>query len=67
MTSERTPHLSRSWNGAGHLEATCPCGKAPCGMVDGDLIDPACLEHPLERMKTIRTMHWSDTCPKASS
>ncbi|MGW0468314.1 hypothetical protein ACWDX6_24065 [Streptomyces sp. NPDC003027] len=56
-------HISRSWDGGGHLEASCPCPLAPCGMVDRDAVDPACMQHPPERCKTMRSGHAPADCP----
>ncbi|MFD6361854.1 hypothetical protein ACFWFX_18680 [Streptomyces roseolus] len=56
-------HIGRSWGGPGHLEALCPCPLAPCGLVDRDNLDPECQQHPVGRMKTIRTGHAAEDCP----
>ena len=55
-------HIGRSWSGH-PLEDGCPCPKAPCGLVDVDRTDPACLEHPAERGKSIRQSHSASACP----
>jgi hypothetical protein len=55
-------HIGRSWSGH-PLEDNCPCPKAPCGLVDMDQTDPACLEHPAERVKSIRQSHAASACP----
>lgn len=58
-------HIGRSW--LGHpLEDDCPCGKAACGLVDSDLIDPDCPQHALTAAKTMRQMHTPADCPGAS-
>ncbi|MFJ6636590.1 hypothetical protein ACIQMR_35280 [Streptomyces sp. NPDC091376] len=56
-------HIGRSFDGPGHVEATCPCPLAPCGLVDTDDVDEACEQHPPTRCKTIRTGHPADACP----
>lgn len=55
-------HIGRSWSGH-FLEDTCPCPKAPCGLVNVDQADPACPEHPAERSKSIRQSHPASECP----
>lgn len=60
-----TMHIGRSWSGT-FLEDTCPCPKAPCGLVDMDRTDPACPEHPAERVKSIRQSHPASACPAAT-
>ncbi|MFJ6237962.1 hypothetical protein ACIQH0_28230 [Streptomyces griseus] len=57
-------HIGRSWDGPGHLEALCPCPKAPCGLIDRDNMSDACGQHPPENMKTIRTSHHLEDCPE---
>ena len=55
-------HFGRSW--VGHeLEDGCPCGHAPCGLVDSTKIDPACPQHALDAAKTIRQSHAAAECP----
>ena len=54
-------HISRHW---GRDECPCKCGRAECGMVDYDRIDPECIQHPMERGKTIRASHLSVDCPE---
>lgn len=40
-------HIGRSWPGMGNeIEASCPCPKAPCGLVDPDKANPDCEHHP---------------------
>lgn len=56
-------HFGRGWDGPCHLEALCPCPKAPCGLVDRDDMSDECKQHPPENMKTIRTGHPTDECP----
>lgn len=60
-----TWHFGRSWTGT-PLEDICPCGKAPCGLVDEALVDEECLQHPFSRTKTIRQMHQAENCPAPS-
>lgn len=55
-------HFGRTFSGH-HLEDGCPCGKAPCGLIDADHIDPTCLDHPVSRGKTIRQAHEPARCP----
>ncbi len=55
-------HFGRSWTGH-ELEDACPCGKAPCGLVDSEKIDPACPQHALDAAKTIRQTHSATDCP----
>lgn len=55
-------HMGRSW--VGHaIEDECPCDKAPCGLVDAGRMSPDCDQHPHERTKTIRQMHYAEDCP----
>lgn len=60
-----TFHIGRSWSGH-PLEDACPCPKAPCGLVDMDQTEEACLEHPAERGKSIRQSHPASECPAAA-
>lgn len=54
-------HIGRRW--VGHqIEDDCPCGKAPCGLVDDKLIDPDCVEHNPLNAKTIRQVHSEADC-----
>ncbi|MFE2994135.1 hypothetical protein ACFXG4_03875 [Nocardia sp. NPDC059246] len=64
MTNHRMTswHIGRSWSGT-QLEDTCPCPKAPCGLVDDMNVDPDCGQHPYSRSKTIRQSHPADECP----
>jgi hypothetical protein len=55
-------HLGRSWVGK-ELEADCPCGKAACGLVDSEQIDPECPQHALDAAKTMRQAHDASACP----
>jgi hypothetical protein len=59
-------HIGRSWHGT-PLEDVCPCGKAPCGLVDTDRIDESCTQHGVEYARTMRQAHWADDCPVACS
>jgi hypothetical protein len=54
-------HVGRSWNGH-PMEDDCPCGKAPCGLVCSDQIDPACTEHAFTAGKSIRQSHPESFC-----
>ena len=54
-------HVGRSW--VGHdLEDACSCGKAPCGLVDSELIDGSCPQHALGAAKTMRQIHGAGAC-----
>lgn len=55
-------HMGRHFNGT-LLEDLCPCGKAPCGLVDSDRVDPECIQHSLSAAKTIRQAHPAENCP----
>lgn len=55
-------HIGRSFVGT-HVEDTCPCPKAPCGLVVQGEADPSCDQHPPERMKTMRQGHHDEDCP----
>lgn len=57
-----TLHLGRSWWPHHELEDACPCKKAPCGLADGDGIDPDCPEHGWKAAKTMREMHRDEVC-----
>lgn len=57
-------HIGRSWT-THPIEDECPCGKAPCGLVDDKLISPDCDQHTLGAAKTMRQMHPADACPTA--
>lgn len=59
-------HIGRSWTGH-TLEDACPCGKAPCGLVDMTLVDPDCDQHPWSRTKSIRQSHRPADCPGGAS
>ncbi|MEU3285600.1 hypothetical protein [Streptomyces longwoodensis] len=56
-------HIGRSFGGPGHIEATCPCDLAPCGLVDTDSVSNECDQHPPTACKTIRTGHPAEDCP----
>lgn len=58
-------HIGRSWGGPGPLEESCPCPKAPCGLVNMEDTHPDCLQHPWGRCKTMRTGHNAEDCPGA--
>jgi hypothetical protein len=55
-------HIGRSWPGDTHLEDTCPCEKARCGLAVADS-NPDCPEHGLDANKTLRQWHGKDDCP----
>lgn len=55
-------HIGRSWSG-NHIEQTCGCPLAACGLVDTLNISPACEHHPFSRGKTIRQGHRVEHCP----
>lgn len=55
-------HIGRSFTGT-RVEDTCPCPKAPCGLVVFGEFSPECTEHPPERMKTMRQGHGNENCP----
>lgn len=55
-------HLGRSWV-THEIEDDCPCGKAACGLVDSEQIDPACSQHALGAAKTMRQIHTATECP----
>lgn len=57
-------HLGRSFTGH-PLEDTCPCPKAPCGLVVQDTIRNDCPEHAWEHAKSMRQSHPARTCPAA--
>lgn len=56
-------HIGRSFEGT-VLEDTCPCPKAPCGLVIAAEIVKDCAQHSLAAMKTIRQVHLEDNCPE---
>lgn len=58
-------HVGRSFEGT-MMEDVCPCGNAPCGLVDSERIDPECIQHPWKHGKTIRQMHNAKDCPAAT-
>jgi N-acetyl-anhydromuramyl-L-alanine amidase AmpD len=55
-------HVGRRWSGT-RIEDACPCGKAPCGLVDMAQASDDCDQHPTRRAKTIRQVHDSEHCP----
>lgn len=55
-------HISRAF-GPDPFAADCPCGKAPCGFIDWDRIDPDCPQHAWQAAKTIRANHEAKDCP----
>lgn len=56
-------HVGRSFDGGGHIEATCPCPLTWCGLVDTENVAPSCDQHPPMRCKTVRTGHPAEDCP----
>ena len=54
-------HIGRSFIGTA-LEDDCPCGKAPCGLVDTELVSPDCPQHSMAA-KTLCQGWPADTCP----
>lgn len=58
-------HVGRSFTDT-RLEDSCPCPKAPCGLVISDQIVPDCPEHPWQRGKTMRQGHVPEDCPGAA-
>lgn len=55
-------HFGRSFTG--HLlEDSCPCPKAPCGLVGGDTEAVYCDQHSIMATRTIRQMHDEFDCP----
>ena len=57
-------HMGRSFVGTA-LEDDCPCGKAPCGLVDSNLISAGCDRHfPTEATKTMRQIYDAGDCPR---
>ena len=59
-------HIGRSFVGH-HIEDECSCGKAACGLVDSDLIDPACPQHAMTACQTMRQIHTASRCPTATA
>ena len=59
-------HMGRSWSGTA-LEDSCPCPKAPCGLVDfGAPPIPVCDQHNPENpflSRTMRQVHKASQCP----
>lgn len=60
MNPDEVVHFGRSFVGT-FIESTCPCTKAPCGLVEN--ISQLCPEHPMKKAKTIRQMHLAKDCP----
>jgi hypothetical protein len=56
-------HIGRSFDGPGHIEATCPCELTPCGLVDTENVNDECDQHPPVAGRTIRTGHPAENCP----
>jgi hypothetical protein len=55
-------HVGRSWTGH-EIEDECPCPKEPCGLIDQSRAVPECLQHPINRVKTLRQGHSPADCP----
>lgn len=64
MSDPALMHIGRSWRGSTHLEDTCPCPKAPCGLVDRATVSDDCPEHAVSAMKTMRQGHSPENCPQ---
>ncbi|QGJ93522.1 hypothetical protein SEA_MUFASA8_74 [Arthrobacter phage Mufasa8] len=62
MSHDWTMHIGRSFTGT-RIEDTCPCEKAPCGLVDSSNTHPNCTQHPWQRGNTIRQSHQPENCP----
>jgi hypothetical protein len=57
-------HISRSFPSTGTpLEDNCPCPQEPCGHVRRDRVVDECQQHPISRMKTLRSVHTPEECP----
>jgi hypothetical protein len=57
-------HVGRSFSDT-RLEDSCPCPKAPCGLVISDQIKERCTEHSWTHGKAIRQGHQPKDCPGA--
>lgn len=55
-------HLSRGW-GADPYAPECGCEVAPCGHVIDGKVNPDCAQHPIDRMKSFRSVHRERFCP----
>ncbi|MDG4832387.1 hypothetical protein O7627_24210 [Solwaraspora sp. WMMD1047] len=55
-------HVGRAFSGNA-VEQGCSCALAPCGLVDASRTDPACLDHPTSRARTMRQIHRASQCP----
>ncbi|WP_052479933.1 hypothetical protein [Streptomyces sp. NBRC 110035] len=59
-----TTHIGRSFLGMRpDIEDSCPCPKAPCGLVIADEASPECGQHHWSAAKTMRQSHPADECP----
>lgn len=56
-------HYGRSFSGPGPIEASCPCPKELCGLVQTP--SPECDQHSFASPRTIRVMHMAQDCPGA--
>ena len=56
-------HVGRAWEGLAPFEVDCPCGKAPCGLIDSSMISERCDQHRMSAAKTMRQMHGAGDCP----
>lgn len=56
-------HIGRSWGGPGPLEASCPCPKEPCGLVDASRALEECPQHHWRHAPAVRSRHAAEVCP----
>ncbi|MFD0146192.1 MULTISPECIES: hypothetical protein [unclassified Streptomyces] len=54
-------HIGRSWT-THEIEDTCPCPKAPCGLVIWRQVTDACSEHHWSAAKSMRQSHPAERC-----
>jgi hypothetical protein len=59
-------HIGRSWADQ-HLEISCPCPKAPCGLVNMEWRNAPegiyCEQHDPAEARTMRQIHDDAHCP----
>lgn len=60
-------HIGRSWNGPGHLEESCLCKKAPCGLVESFESSEGCPQHGFNASKTMRSIHLESECEETQA
>jgi hypothetical protein len=60
MADQSAIHFGRGWHGDPFVD-DCGCRKAPCGLVDGEGINPDCKQH--NGFETIRSSHPAKDCP----